>query len=460
MNKSIFIFRRDFSIIDNISFINCYNNSNKILPIFIFTPTQITSKNKYFSSNSFQFMIESLEWLNNELENKYNSKLHFYYGENIDVLNKLLKKYNFNSIYYNLDYTNYAKNRDIEIKEFCEKNNIKVFIYENYLLNKIGTYLKEDKTEYEKFTPFKINAMKFPVSKPIIKKYNKIKFDKINYSLKLKDFNKFYTYNNKLALNGGRDNALNILKNIKQFKDYDKIRNILTHNTTNLSPYIKFGCVSIREVYYSFIKNLGKNNGLITQLFWREFYYYLVYYNSRILLGKSLKEKYNKIKWKNNKIYFKSWCNAKTGFPIVDAGMRELNETGYMHNRARLITSNVLIKILNCDWRLGEKYFSNKLVDYDPSVNNGNWQWSSGSGADSQPFFRIMSIKRQTENFDPECLYIKKWIPELSNVPPNDIINWDTQYIKYKNINYPKPIVNYIQMRKEILKVYTKALYE
>lgn len=459
MNKSIFIFRRDLSIVDNLSFIECYKKSDKILPIFIFTPEQITSKNKYFSSNSFQFMLESLDWLNNELKNKYNSRIHFYYGENIDVLNKLLKKYKYNSIYFNIDYTNYAKKRDNEIKRFCNNNNINCITSENYLLNNIGTYLKEDGTEYQKFTPFKLNAMKITVPKPTIKKYNKNKFDKINFTLELKDFNKYYTHNNNLALHGSRDNALNILKNIKIFKDYDKIRNILTQNTTNLSPYIKFGCVSIREVYHNFLKNLGKKNGLISQLYWREFYYYLTYYNQRLLEGKSLKEQYNKIMWGNNKKYFKDWTQSKTGFPIVDAGMMELNETGFMHNRARLITSNLLIKILNCDWRWGEKYFATKLVDYDPSVNNGNWQWSSGSGADSQPFFRIMSVKRQTESFDPECIYIKKWLPQLRDIPPKDIINWDTEYKKYKNINYPQPIVDYQKMRKEILKVYKKGLY-
>jgi deoxyribodipyrimidine photo-lyase len=459
MKKSIFIFRRDFSLEDNIGFIECYKNSDKILPIFIFTPEQVTNKNKYFSSNCFQFMIESLKELNNELIKKYNSHIHYYYGDNIDVLNNLLKEYEYNSIYFNMDYTNYAKNRDIKIKDFCIKNNIQCISKETYLLNNIGTYLKEDGKEYQKFTPFKNNALKINVPSPINMKFNKNKFDKIDFLFKLIELNKYYEINPNIEMKGGRRNALKILKNIINFKNYDSIRNILIHKTTHLSSYIKFGCISIRYVYHIFLKELGINNGLITQLYWREFYNYLTYYNNYILEGKSLKIKYDKIKWGNNIEYFNAWTNGKTGFPIVDASMRELNSTGFMHNRGRLITSNILIKILNIDWRMGEKYFAQKLIDYDPSVNNGNWQWSSGSGADSQPYFRIMSIKRQTENFDPECLYIKKWLPELKDVLPKDIINWDNNYNKYNNIDYPKPIADYNEMRKLILNVYKKGLY-
>jgi deoxyribodipyrimidine photo-lyase len=199
---------------------------------------------------------------------------------------------------------------------------------------------------------------------------------------------------------------------------------------------------------------------LIDQLLWREFYYYLAYYFPRVLQGKSLKEQYDGIKWNNDPKIFEAWTNGNTGFPGVDAGMREMNSTGYMHNRARLITSGILIKILNIDWRLGEKYFARTLIDYDPSVNNGNWQWSSGSGADSQPYFRIMSPWKQVIDNDPDCEYIKKWIPELADVPVKDILNWGKSYTKYKNIKYPKPIVDYEVMRKEIVDVYKKGIYD
>jgi deoxyribodipyrimidine photo-lyase len=240
-------------------------------------------------------MLESLSFLDNELKDTYNSQLHYYFGDNVDILQKIKKDYDYDNIYFNMDYTNYAIKRDNEIKDYCKKNNIECYSYESYLLNPIGTYLKEDGGEYLKFTPFKINAYKINVPKPLLIKYNKTKFDKIKFIFDIKKLDKYYVYNENLALRGGRDKALNILKNIKEFQNYDKIRNILIKNTTNLSPYIKFGCVSIREVYYIILKKLGKLNGIITQLFWREFYYYITYYNKKILEGKSLKEKYNKI---------------------------------------------------------------------------------------------------------------------------------------------------------------------
>jgi deoxyribodipyrimidine photo-lyase len=458
--KSLFIFRRDLRLYDNIALIECYKQSNEVIPIFIFTPEQI-NKNEYFSSNSFQFMLESLDNLDNELKIKYNSQIHYFYGDNIDILNEILKKYNFDAIFFNKDYTLYAKNRDDNIEFFCNENDKKCIMYEDYLLLPIGNFLKSDGKPYEKYTPFKNNAKNKKVLQPNNYKFNENKFSKINIkTIELKVLDKYYKKNNDILLHGGRDKGLEILDNLKKFINYSEVRNNLINPTTHLSPYIKFGCISIREVYDKVNKLYGINHGIIDQLYWREFYYYLAYYIPRVLQGKSLKEKYDDIIWENKHEVFDAWKNGMTGFPAVDAGMREMNKTGYMHNRARLITSGILIKILNCDWRLGEKYFATQLIDYDPIVNNGNWQWSSGSGADSQPYFRIMSPWKQAIDNDPECLYIKKWIPELNNVPNKDILNWGKSYNKYKNINYPKPIVDYDLMRKEIVKIYKDGLYE
>lgn len=454
---SLFIFRRDFRIIDNTAFIECYKKSNKILPVFIFTPTQIEN-NEYFSHNSFQFLIESLDELNNELKKNYNSQIYFYYGENIEIIKNIYKDYDFNSIYFNMDYTPFAIHRDNSIKDFCLENKIECVMCQDYLLMPIGTFLKDNKEVYQKYTPFKNKALTFTIPKPNDFKFNINKFDKIKNSFEIKNLNKYYNKNENIAVKGGRENALKILKNMNQFINYGDERNNLNQHTTMLSAYIKYGCVSIREVYNCIFKLFGNNHPLISQLLWREFYYYLSYYIPRVLEKKSLKEKYDKIKWENNPKIFEAWINGNTGFPGVDAGMREMNKTGFMHNRARLITSGILIKILNCDWRLGEKYFATQLVDYDPSVNNGNWQWSSGSGADSQPYFRILSPWKQIQDNDPNCEYIKKWIPELKDVPNKDIINWGKSYDKYK-VKYPKPIVNYDEMRKKIVEVYKKGLY-
>jgi len=457
--KSIFIFRRDFRLHDNTGFIECYKKSSNILPIFIFTPEQVEN-NEYFSSNCFQFMLESLDELDKELKTDYKSQLHYYYGENVKVLKNIKKDYDYDSIFYNIDYTNYAKKRDKLIENYCNENKINCITQEDYLLSNIGTYLKDDGKEYLKYTPFKNKAKTFSFRKPNNQKFDENKFSKIVYSFKLKELDKYYKKNEYLAMNGGRNKALLILENIQKFINYGSERNDLNTPTTHLSAYIKFGCVSIREVYESIIKKLGESSTLIDQLLWREFYYYLVYYNSTLLEGHSLKPQYDNIKWENNPKIIEAWKSGNTGFPAVDAGIREMNKTGFMHNRARLITSGILIKILNCDWRIGEKYFAQMLVDYDPTVNNGNWQWSSGSGADSQPYFRIMSPWKQAKDNDPECEYIKKWIPELKDVHNKDIFNWSNSFSKYsKKINYPKPIVDYEVMRKEIVKVYKDGLY-
>lgn len=456
---SIYIFRRDIRLTDNLGFIECYKNSNKILPIFIFTPEQIIN-NPYFSSNAFQFLLESLEDLNNTLKSKYNSQIHYYYGDNVDVLKEIYHDYPYENVYFNMDYTPYAISRDDNIKKYCEKNNINLKMTEDYLLEKIGTFLKDDNTAYQKYTPFKNKVKKHNILKPNNFKFSSEKMDKINYKFNLKDLNQYYEINENILVHGGRENALKITKNINQYINYQDDRNILNLSTTHLSAYIKFGNISIREVYHIILSTFGIEHGLIDQLIWREFYFYLSYYFPHVLQGKSLKLQYDKIKWKNDEKIFKKWTEGKTGFPLVDAGMREMNKTGYMHNRARLVTAAILIKILNCDWRLGEKYFATKLIDYDPAVNNGNWQWVSSSGADSQPYFRIFSPWKQSVDYDKDCEYIKRWVPELSEVPNKDIHNWYKSCEKYHNkIKYPKPIVDYDIMRKEILNVYKSALY-
>jgi deoxyribodipyrimidine photo-lyase len=451
--KSIFIFRRDLRMFDNTALIEAYKNSSTILAIFIFTPEQIVS-NEYFSVNAFQFMIESLEELNEQIP------INYFYGENVEVLEKLLKDYNYTDIFFNMDYTPYARERDENILKFCERNDVKCHTYEDYLLLPIGTVLKSDNQPYQKYTPFKNKFKTFKVEIPKSIDKNK-KFQKIKTDFSLEEEFKF---NKNILFHGGRKHALKILENIKNFKEYGENRNNLSTLSTHLSSYLKFGTVSVREVYHNIINNFDDSHTLISQLIWREFYYYLAYYFPQVLKGKSLKSDYDNIEWENNPEIIQAWKNGMTGFPGVDAGMREMNETGFMHNRARLITSGILIKILNCDWRLGEKYFAQKLIDYDPAINNGNWQWSSGSGADSQPYFRILSPWKQVADYDPECEYIKKWIPELRNIPNKDILTWGKSWTKYiktdkKDFSYPKPIVDYDKMRKSIVETYKKGLY-
>ena len=260
-----------------------------------------------------------------------------------------------------------------------------------------------------------------------------------------------------MIVKGGRKEGIKKLKSIKKYKYYNDERNSLSIRTTELSAYIKFGCISIREVFHVILKHLGKENVLLSQIFWREFYYYIGYYFPRVLEGKNYNRKFDKIKWRWNKKHFEAWKNGQTGFPVVDAGMRQLNTTGYMHNRGRLITSNFLNRILGIDWRHGEKYYATKLVDYDPIVNNGNWQWSASVGVDPKPYTqRIFNPWIQSEKFDKDCKYIKKWIPELKDVSNKHIHEWDNYY-KFYDVKYNKPIVDYKVNRKESIKMYKKS---
>jgi deoxyribodipyrimidine photo-lyase len=455
--KSLFIFRRDYRIRDNIGLYNCIKESDKIYPIFIFTKEQITDKNKYKSDNAIQFMIESLKDLNEQLD----SKLNIFFGDDIKILKNISKKLGVTAIFTNTDYTPFAIKRDENIKKMCEKENIIFKTFNDILLYEPLSIRTGTDKIYQKFTPFYNSALKIDVPKPLnIKTDNK--FKKINKMMNLTSFDKikkYYKTNKMVNRKGGRTEGLKILKNIENFKTYEKTRNNLTQKTTELSGYLKFGCISIREVYHILKDKFGKTNPLIRQLIWREFYYNLGFgFSDRF--GKSLKPQYDNIKWIGKQSDFEKWKNGKTGFPIVDAAMTQLNKTGYMHNRGRLIVASFLIKNLQINWQQGEKYFAQKLLDYDVLVNNGNWQWVSSSGADSQPYFRIFNPILQSKKFDKNAEYIKKWLPQLKNIPPKDLHDWEKYHSKYdlKKINYFEPIINYKESRDITLDMYKKAL--
>jgi deoxyribodipyrimidine photo-lyase len=462
MSYNIFIFRRDYRLIDNIGLHNTLNKYNNVICIFIGTPEQLDSiENEYKSDNSVQFIYESLIDLNNEL-NKYKSQLYMFYGNNISILTDLIKLYNINSINYNIDYTPYAINRDKEISDLCKKNSIECNEYEDYLLIDMSKILTNSGTVYKVYGQFQKKEINYNINKPINKSNfkNLVSNNKIikntNY-VNIKYLLNFFINNDFINTHGGRKNALKIINNIKQFNSYSSHRDTLTYNTTHLSAYIKFGCVSIREIYWAFKEKLANNSQtLINQLIWRDFYYNILFHMPNNL-NNSMREKFNKFKWINNKEWFKAWCEGKTGFPIVDACMRQLNKTGYMHNRGRLITSNFLTRILICNWKWGEKYYATKLVDYDVAVNNGNWQWSAGTGTDTAPFSqRIFNPWLQSEKFDMNCGYIKQWIPELIDVDNKHIHRWDKYYSQYdlKNVNYFEPIVDYKLQRDEVKKIH------
>jgi deoxyribodipyrimidine photo-lyase len=420
-------------------------DSNHVIPIFIFTPEQIKN-NKYKSQRCINFMIESLVDLESEI------KIYFFYGSYNKIINNLIKKLEIDAIYLNQDYTPYSIKRDENVKKICEINNIKFKSYEDILLNPVSSVKTDNNQVYQKFTPYYMKARTKKINKPT---KNKLKnYYTKNISGTVSNIKKFYDKNLDNNIIGGRKHGLNILKNIKDFQDYNKNRNNLTYDTTHLSAYNKFGCVSIREVYYYFKKN--KNSDLVKQLYWRDFYYNIVYENPDVLKQKNYNNKYNKIryiKWSSatdkQKDLFNKWCAGKTGYPVVDAGMRELNNTGFMHNRARLITASFLTKLMFWSWTDGERYFAKNLVDYDPSQNNGNWQWCSGSGVDAQPYYRIFNPWMQSEKHDPDCEYIKKWIPELNDVDNNHIHKWYDYHDQYDV--YYEPMIDYEESRESCI---------
>ena len=457
---NIFIFHRDIRLFDNTALIKQIKTYGSIVPIFIFTSEQINpSINKYFSNNSVQFMIESLTDLNNNIK-KYNGKIYFYETSDIiSLLTKLNKLHKINSIGFNLDYTPYAIKRDNDIINFAQLNNINIITAEDIVLYNIiegETKNKNNNNPYIVFTPFKNHCLKnLQVRKP--DKFNKFKFIKISeYNFDINNINNYYKENPYINIHGGRKNGLKILSNINNFNNYNKERDTLTYKTTFLSAHLHFCTLSIREVYYKIINILGSENNLINELHWRDFYMNITYYFPKVLKGCSFKEKYDNIKWDNNNILLEKWKNAQTGFPIIDAAMRQLNKTGYMHNRCRMIVASFLTKDLHIDWRLGEKYFANNLIDYSPMQNNGGWQWASSSGCDSQPYFRIFNPWTQSKKYDIDCKYIKFWIPELVNIPNKEIHNWFKYYDKYDI--YYKPIIDHDVARKNTLILYKKYL--
>ena len=451
--SAIFLLRLDLRIKDNLGLIECFKNPDvkKIYLVFNFDPKQIDrDKNPYFSNNCVQFMIESLE----ELYQKTDKKLMFTYGDYQDTIPELLKvlkvlevKY----LYVNQDYTPYSKERDSIIEKICLDNNCEFHSCHDLMLTPIDFPVKPDESHYKQYSSYlnkastkKVKDLDYlDVSSKLAlppKTFNK----KLKFKIPIKKLKSFYNHNPDINVNGGRILAKKILKNISQQKDYDKLRGLCDYKSSHLSAYIKFGCVSIREVYHSFVNALGVSNGLVKQLYWREFYYYIIYHFPETYTKKiGLKPAYQNFPWSQDKNKLEAWSKGETGYPIVDASMRHLNKTGYMPNRSRLIVANFLTKLLRIDWTLGEKYFATKLVDYSPSNNLGNWQWVASIGADYQN--RIYNPMSQSLKSDPDCDYIKKWIPSLSNINNKHLHNWNKHYQNYNlaDIDYLAPIINY-----------------
>jgi deoxyribodipyrimidine photo-lyase len=302
--------------------------------------------------------------------------------------------------------------------------------------------------------------------------FKSFKFKKIQelesnaYLIEEATINKFYKPNPDLNVHGGRSLGLKILNSIEKFKDYGDKRDYFTYKTTFLGAYLKFNVLSIREVYHKMVEKVGKKSDLIREIFWREFYLTIYHNFPRMLQGqikgenKSFKEDYDKIKWSYNKKHVDAFLEGRTGFPIVDACVRDINRRNFMHNRGRMIVASFLAKDLHLDFKWIENWFATRLVDYDPISNSGGVQWSTGNGTDAQPWFRIFNPWTQQVKFDTKCEFIFNKIPELKGVESKDIHNWFKPEVraKYPNIDYPAPIVDHDKERKDTITRYKKAL--
>lgn len=445
----LFIFHRDLRIVDNTSLIELSKKVDKIIPLFIFDDRQIVS-NTYKSNPCVNFMIESLRELADDIKER-GGILNFMRGNTIAIVKQIIESNKINVVAFTLDYTPFAKSRDNEIIQMCDKLKIAVITsHDCLLLSKPVS--KENGEIYKVFTPFH-NAFKNekimePNTYKITNFFNIVLRDRFETieEIAIRPDKEF-----RPAVKGGRINGLKQLDLVKNQNEYNKNRNTLSYNTTHLSAYNKFGNVSVREVYSTFAKLPGGGSDLIKQLFWRDFYYNIMNGDPNALNG-NFNPKFDNIKWNPNESLFDAWKSGNTGFPVVDACMRELNATGIMHNRGRMIVADFLIKLLRIDWQKGEKYFATRLIDYDPAMNNYNWQWVAGTGPFSQPYFRVFNPWAQSEKYDSECEYIYKWIPVLKDVPAKKIHNWSAFHGEFKDIAYPAPIIDYEKAREKYLK--------
>jgi len=441
--KSLFIFRRDLRLEDNTALLEALKASREVLPCFIFDPRQIEGQ-AYKSVNALQFMIFSLLELTSALKQR-GARLFLFYGKAEAVVARLIESEKIEAVFVNEDYTPFSRKRDEAIKTATQNRGVMFAAFSDVLLNAPHAVQKKSGGAYTVFTPFYKAASKIKVPEPRTNSGTNYYRGRVGIE-ELEDAARLLpSRNHSIFREGGRGEALSILSNLSRYKRYEIERNFpALRGTTGLSAHLKFGCVSIREVYHAIRDKLGAGHALLRQLYWRDFFSYIGAHFPHVYEG-AFQARYNALAWENDRKKFLAWCKGRTGFPLVDAGMRELNTTGFMHNRVRMVSASFLVKDLHINWRWGERYFARKLVDYDPAVNNGNWQWAASTGCDAQPYFRIFNPWLQQKRFDAECRYIKTWVPELRSFSAEQIHAWERQ--SRPIAGYAPPLVDHAEMR-------------
>ncbi|QCI17120.1 deoxyribodipyrimidine photo-lyase [Buchnera aphidicola (Aphis helianthi)] len=471
MNKNLIWFRNDLRIYDNTALHHaCLSDVNEVMGLFIFTPKQWN--NHCVAIKKISFLYQNLIFLQKELL-KLNIVLYHHectdFSNSIEYLLYFCQKNKINHLFYNYQYEINEKNRDNLITRKLHTQGISVKGFHDNLLIKPDKIKSKDNKPYKKFYFFKKKIIeclskKIPICFPVPRK-RIFNHDNIFQVCLIKNYN--INFNQNLFPIGEKE-AINKLKYFctNKIEDYFLKRNFPSlNNTSMLSPYLSLGIISTRHClqmvlnkYKTKSLNTILNSSWINEIIWREFYYHLLINFPILSKSQSLLTWEKKINWENNLNYFNAWKNGRTGFPIIDAAMRQLNKIGWMHNRLRMITSSFLVKNLLIDWRQGEKYFMYHLIDGDYALNNGGWQWSASIGSDSTPYIRVFNPLRQSKNFDKLGVFIRKYLPELKMVPNNYIHNPYEWTIKHNyRIDYPKPIIDYASSKEKFFLVYKLA---
>lgn len=429
----IFWFRRDLRLDDNVGLYQALQTEYPVLPIFIFDAEILEKLPK--NDARVSFFHKQLQKMQKELQNKFESGIGMYMGNPLTVFEQLLKEFKIDSVFANHDYEPYARDRDRQVQSFLEKNDVNFHTFKDQIIFEKNNILKNDGNPYVVYTPYK-NRWKENFNPSL----HLIDYDTLS------NFHKLYKKTNlpNLQLSDIGFEPSNI--QVSDFKvtpyliqQYEGTRNFpaVENGTSRLGPHLRFGMVSIRKMMKKAIAE--ENEVFWNELIWREFFMQILWHFPNTV-NNAFKPKYDRIVWRNNEAEFELWKKGETGYPLVDAGMRELNATGFMHNRVRMLVASFLCKHLLIDWRWGETYFAEKLLDYDLASNIGNWQWASGSGVDAAPYFRIFNPTTQVEKFDGKKEYINKWIPEL------------------QDLTYPSKMVDHKMARERCLKVYKEAV--
>ncbi|MEQ1797396.1 MAG: deoxyribodipyrimidine photo-lyase [Lacibacter sp.] len=424
-------FRRDLRLHDNAALYHALKDELPVVPVFIFDKA-ILDQLEDKADRRVEFIHHAVSLMQQQMSGM-GSSMEVYYGFPSAIFQQLSAKYQISKVFTNHDYEPYAQERDTAIQLQLNDVGISFHTYKDQVIFEKEEVLKDDGKPYTVFTPYsrkwkaRLNDF-YLKSYPTEKQFNHFYQQAPQSIPSLKQMG-FETTGLAFPSSAIRDE---IILKYKEQRDIPSI-----NGTSRLSVHLRFGTISIRELA-EHVKDL--NETFLNELIWRDFYHMILWHFTQVGKNQSFKKEYDLIEWRNNESEFQKWCEGQTGYPIVDAGMRELNETGFMHNRVRMIVASFLTKHLLIDWRWGEAYFAQKLLDFDLAANNGGWQWAAGSGCDAAPYFRIFNPYLQTQKFDPELKYIRKWVPE------------------FEGFNYVQPIVMHDVARKRCLEVYSKAL--